>query len=91
MFEWDEAKRRRNLAKHGVDFETVWELDWGKAVQRTDARRNYGEVRYVALVYIGGQLYSCAYTERDGARRIISLRKASRKERGYYEEEIFDD
>lgn len=87
MFEWDEAKRRRNLAKHGVDFESVWDMDWVNAIRLDDTRKDYGEMRYVALGLIEGQLYFCAYTERGENKRIISLRKANRKERMLYEEE----
>ncbi len=30
-FEWDEAKRERNLAKHGVDFASFSSFDWDEA------------------------------------------------------------
>lgn len=91
MFEWDEAKRRHNLAKHGVDFDAVWEFDWDNAVQLIDARRDYGETRYVAFAHIAGRLFCCVYAERNGNKRIIGLRKANRKEEQFYEEEIFND
>lgn len=91
MFAWDEAKRQRNLAKHGVDFESVWDMDWASAIRRTDTRKDYGEIRYVVLGFIEERLYCCTYTERGENKRIISLRYASRKERIYYEEEIIDD
>ncbi len=88
MFEWDEAKRRRNLEKHGVDFEDVWELDWENALRFPDSRKEYGEERFLALVNLGPRLHVCVYTPRGNNYRIISLRKAKRKEVEYYEEEI---
>ena len=90
MFEWDEAKRRRNLAKHGIDFDAVWEMEWAKAIHRPDIRQDYGEARYVALVPIAQLLCCCAYAERGGNRRIISVRPASRKEKEFYEEKTID-
>ncbi len=91
MFEWDEAKRKQNLAKHGVDFDAVWEMDWLKAWARPDLRQNYGERRYVAFAPIGERLYCCAYTERSENKRIISLRKANKKEIWMYEKEAVDE
>jgi uncharacterized DUF497 family protein len=80
MWDWDEAKRQANLAKHGVDFRTMAGFDWTTADTRTDLRRDYGEVRFFALGMIGDRLHAVAYTERDGRQRIISLRKANRRE-----------
>lgn len=90
MFEWDEKKRAANLAKHGIDFEAVWSLEWRYAWVRPDTRREYGEKRSIALGFIGQRLYCCAYAERGGKRRIISLRKANAREMRYYAEETAD-
>lgn len=86
MFEWDERKRRTNLAKHGVDFNIVWDMEWGKALQTADIRADYGEERFIAFAPAKGRLYCCAYTEREKNKRIISLRKANKREVKYYEE-----
>ena len=85
MFEWDEAKRKTNLKKHGVDFERVYEADWGQAIRSMDVRYDYGEIRIVALVPLDGRIYCCTYTERMKRMRIISLRKANKREHRYYE------
>ncbi len=90
MFEWDEAKRKRNLAKHGVDFDAIWDFEWKVAFFREDARRDYGETRYVAFAPIQGRLYCCTYTQREQNKRIISLRKANEKEEWLYEKAILD-
>ena len=46
MFEWDEAKRKANLVKHGVDFVDALEVfSDARRVERVDDRREYGEER----------------------------------------------
>ena len=93
MFEWDEVKRKRNLAKHGVDFSLIDDMDWENAIRIKDERRLYGEDRYSATGYISNRLYVCVYTERGLNRRIISLRKANPREIAFYdnEAETFDE
>ena len=86
IFEWDEAKRIANLAKHGVDFELVREFDWSTAYHRRDARRDYGEPRWFSLGLIGNRIHALVFTWRSGRVRVISMRKASEKERLDYEE-----
>ena len=80
MFEWDEEKRAANLAKHGVDFAVVQRIDWSAALTAEDIRTAYGEQRFVTLAEIDGRLHFCAWTRRGGQIRIISLRKANRRE-----------
>ena len=80
MFEWDENKRRSNLAKHGVDFAVIDLFNWTSAIIRVDVRHDYGEERLKAEGLISNRIHSVTYTERGTAKRIISLRKASKKE-----------
>ena len=79
-FEWDEAKRHTNLAKHGLDF-----LDADLVLEGphllTEARTVDGEVRHLAIGRIAGRHVAMIFTERDGAIRVISLRKARQRER----------
>jgi uncharacterized DUF497 family protein len=91
MFEWDDAKRKRNLAKHGVDFAEIEDFNWADAVRFVDERQDYGEVRFVALGYLNDRLYVCVYTQRGHHYRIISLRKANRREEDIYEDETLDE
>ena len=85
-FEWDEAKRAANIAKHGVDFTAVVDFEWEAALVRPDTREGYGELREVALGFIGARLHSVVFTERDDVVRVISLRKATKKETMFYAE-----
>ncbi len=78
--EFDDAKDAANIAKHGVSLAlgaTVLQERIGELV---DDRRDYGEIRINAFGLIGGRLFECTYTMRDGTHRIISVRKASRQE-----------
>ena len=81
-YEWDEGKRRSNLDKHGVDFGAIETFDWETAlVGRSD---RHGEVRFVAIGYIEDHLHQVVFTERGEVTRIISLRRASQRERRSY-------
>ena len=81
-YEWDEAKRRGNIVKHGIDFESVHLFDWTTASYERSVR--HGEERIFALGYIGSRLHAIAYVARGENARIISVRKAKRKEENRY-------
>ena len=83
-YEWDEAKRRENREKHGVDFESIAHFDWNTAlVTRSDRD---GEVRYMAIGYLEYRLHCLVFTERGENVRVISLRRASAGEREIYDQ-----
>jgi uncharacterized protein len=88
-FDWDEGKRRANLAKYGLDFTRAAVLFAGAVLRTEDARRDHAERRVIAVGAAAGQVLTCVYTDRIAAdgrllRRIISLRPASREERAAY-------
>lgn len=85
MWDWDEAKRRANLVKHGVDFADIVQFDWDTATYDDDCRHDYGETRIVSVGYLGGRLHVCTWTERRGRARIINLRKANDREKKAYQ------
>ena len=80
MYELDETKRKKNLANHGVDFSAIESFDWEQAIVERDERRDYAEARYAALGPIDGRLHVVVFTIRGGNYRIISLRKANKRE-----------
>ena len=86
---WDEPKRRLNIIGHGVDFAAVYDFEWDFAVLKIDDRHNYGELREQALSFIGAVLHVLIFTERYDDEGpliwVISLRKATRRERRDYE------
>ena len=83
-YEWDENKRKENLIKHGVDFSAVYDFDWYTASVTLDHRND--ELRFVAYGFISERLHVIVYTERGSSTRIISLRKANRREVRRYEQ-----
>ena len=85
-FEWDAAKARINKAKHGIDFDLAAEFDFANAVIAIDESEIYGEERLVATGIIGLSVYVMVYVERDETIRVISLRKATKRERANYVE-----
>ena len=78
--EWDEAKRAADLDKHGVDFAAILGFDWPTALVRADTRKDYGEARPIAIGGIAGRIHVLVFTIERRAVRLISLRRASRKE-----------
>jgi uncharacterized protein len=84
---WDEKKRLSNFACHAVDFRSLADLDWDRALIFEDRRRDYGETRLIAMAPLGARLHVVVFVERDGGRRIISARKANSREVAFYERE----
>ena len=85
QYEWDENKNRANIARHGIDFKAANDFEWSTAIEIYDNRIDYGEDRWIVLGLIINRLHVLIYTERSDNIRIISLRKANKKEREYYE------
>jgi len=86
MFEWDQGKNQRNLQKHGIAFEDVLSVFANpEALALEDHRRGYGEPRYIVLCPLQDVLVHVTYTVRGGSIRLISARRASRRERRDYE------
>jgi uncharacterized DUF497 family protein len=86
-FEWDKAKARSNLRKHGVSFEeaaTVFADELSLSVPDPD--HSQVEERFVLLgTSYRGKMLVVVHTERGDSMRIISARPASRRERQQYE------
>lgn len=88
-FEWDETKNRKNISKHGINFEQAKAIFDGFTIHRIDDRFDYGEVREISIGVIGSMtVIVVVHTDRKGVCRIISARQADREERRYYEQEI---
>ena len=93
-FEWDEKKSRSNKAKHGLSFNLACKVfDDPHALSQIDERFDYGEERWVTMGRVPGAVvlvvaHTVREKESDHAIRIISARKATRRERQIYEEGI---
>jgi uncharacterized protein len=81
-------ERTENIHKHGVDFATASRLWDAPVLEREDERRDYGETRVLAFGRVDGRLMAVLYTWRGVHRRIISARKANRREQRRFEAEI---
>ncbi len=86
--EFDPAKDKANLAAHGVSLALAEELDWDAALVWVDDRFEYEELRMIALAPASSILYFVAFIERGDTRRVISLRRATRREVTHYVEII---
>jgi len=95
LFDWDEKKREKTLIERRIDFVDavlVWEDP--NRQERVDRRRNYGEKRIQTIGRVSFGILLVVYTERvnengQEVTRIISVRKAKRKEREEYENHTF--
>ena len=88
-FEWDLQKAKRNLKKHGISFEEAATV-FGDALSMTivDSLHSTVEQRWVTLGLTHRErLVVVVHTNRGSTIRLISARKATRREkRTYYEE-----
>lgn len=80
-FEWDEPKSARNQFIRGLSFADAAMIFDGPTIEIVDNRHAYGEMRVRAIGAIDDETYVVIYTDRQGVRRIISARRADRKER----------
>ena len=87
-FTWSEAKRVANLAKHGFDFLDAERVFGGEIVTTEDTRFWYGERRYLTFGLLHQTVVSIVHTENAQEIRIVSFRKATRREISIYFEEI---
>ncbi len=91
-FDWDERKNRANRTKHGIWFEEAQSVfDDPRARLFHDPEHSEEEERFILL----GMSFAArvlivvhCYREQEQVVRIISARKATRKEAGFYEEGI---
>ncbi len=87
-FEWDNDKATRNVNKHRVSFEeakTVFEDPM--FITFIDEEHSVAEERYITIGLSNrGRLLMVAHTDRQDQIRIISARKATKKEGRFYAE-----
>ena len=85
---YNKAKNQQNIEKHGVRLADAELLDWDLLIASIDARKDYGEVRMIGYAPINNRVYCVVFVDRDDSRRIISFRKANRREVTWYEQKI---
>lgn len=83
-YEFDPAKDDSNRDKHGLSLVDADGFEWETAVVREDARKPYAETRFQATGYIGDRLHVMVFCLRADSVRVISLRKANKREEMSY-------
>jgi uncharacterized protein len=87
-FEWDPIKEARNIRDRDLDFATASEIWHDRVIEKIDDRRDYGEIRILAFGKVNERLTAVLFTWRGTRRRIISARKANRREQRRFETEF---
>jgi uncharacterized DUF497 family protein len=87
LIEFDTDKSDTNIRDRGLSFERAASFDFETAVFAQDNRRDYGEIRFRALGYLDGRLHALVFTEAATGIRVISFRKANKREGLTYEQE----
>ena len=86
LFTCDPAKNARNVLERGISFEDAENFEFETAVVATDDRQDYGEIRELAVGFVGNRIHVLVFTMRGEACHVISLRKANKREiRAYVE------
>ena len=91
MIEYDLVKNAANIEKHGLPFQLAELLFDGPFVEEEDARKDYGEPRFIAtgpIAVLENRIFVVIYTWRGSTRRIVSFRKANDREIRKYRQNI---
>ena len=83
---YDDTKREKTSAERGLDFADAAKVFGGIPYTEYDTRHEYGEDREISVGTLDGEVVVVVWTERNGDRRVISMRKADRDERAEYRE-----
>ena len=86
LIRYDPVKDLLNQEKHGLSLAHAGLFEWATALIRADTRSDYGEPRFQALGLLDMRVHLAVFTIRDDALRIISLRRANRREERRHEE-----
>ena len=86
--EFDPAKNTLNQVKHGLSLAEALDFEWETAQFTEDKRQDYGEQRLIATGFIADRLHVLCFTKRSGLLRVISLRKANKREEKDYGQKI---
>ena len=85
QIEFDAAKRAATLGARGLDMARAEEVLTGATLTAEDDRRRYGEDRFITIGFLdGAMVVVVVWTPRNGAYRVISMRKANERERRLY-------
>lgn len=77
---FDPNKDASNILKHGISLSDAINIEWQTLYSFPDLRFDYQELRMIGYAYIGLRLHCVVYIDHHKTRRIISLRKANKRE-----------
>ncbi|MBK7491116.1 MAG: BrnT family toxin [Nitrosomonas sp.] len=80
IIEFDPAKNAKNITERGLSFERAVDFDFETSKVWQDTRIEYPESRFVAIGYLDSRLHVLAFCETQRGIRIISFRKANKRE-----------
>jgi len=83
--EFDSIKNQWNIENRQLGFNQAINLDWENAHIIEDTRKDYPEPRFVATAYLKQRLHIICFTPVTGGIRVISFRKANKREIKFYE------
>jgi uncharacterized protein len=87
--EYDHQKRQATIEERGLDFDDApMVFAASRRITWTDNRQEYGESRLITMGELAGHLVIVVHTDRAGATRIISMRKANEREKRWFEEQF---
>ena len=79
-------KNLYNINNRNLSFDEVVNFDFETASYTIDKRKDYGEIRRHAIGYLGNRLHALVFTETENGIRVISFRKANKREVANYEQ-----
>ena len=80
IIDFDPAKNARNIAERELSFYRVEEFDFSSAKIWQDTRKQYAEIRLLALGYLDNRLHTLCFMKIQNGIRVISFRKANKRE-----------
>ena len=84
--EFDPAKNAASIRNRGLSLALATDFDFGAALIRVDTRRDYGETRFRGIGPLGDRIHVLVFTETASGIRVISFRKANKREVRDYEQ-----
>lgn len=83
--EYDNNKSAKNTTERNLPFDYVMDFEWETAILMEDTRKQYPERRFLAAGFLNNRLYILCFSKISGGIRVISFRKANKREVNRYE------
>lgn len=87
-FSWDDEKRRKNLLERNVDLLYAAQIFENPILVACDRRKDYGELRWIAVGEVDDECFVVIYANRDDTIRLITAWKGGRRDKRKYQESL---